>query len=131
MRPLFFAAAALASAACFAPRPCTQALCPSRLEGTYRVMGWNRAVAVGPGAPAVPIVSDSEVEVTGGSVEFVNGKAVVRADAGALFRFEISTSSPHAPLLRVSAGSVTVALSSGAAPASVAPGSAYLLPVAK
>jgi hypothetical protein len=131
MRRLLLAAAALSSAACFAPRPCTQALCPSRLDGAYRVTGWNRTVTSGPGSPEIPIVSDSVVDVTDGSVEFTNGKSVVRASAGASFRFLVSTESVHAASLIVSSGSVSVALSSGAASAPVAPGSAFVLPVAK
>jgi len=131
MRRLLLAAVVLSSAACFAPRPCTQALCPLSADGTYRVTGWNRTVAVGPGAPAVPIVSDSEVEVTDGSAAFVNGKTVVRAAAGASFRFEVSTASTHASSLLVSSGTVTVAFSSAAAPATVPPGVPYFLPLAR
>jgi hypothetical protein len=131
MRRLLLAAAALSSAACFAPRPCTQALCPSRLDGTYRVTGWNRTVTAGPGSPALPIVSDSEVEVAEGSVEFANGRSIVRAAAGSAFRFEISTAPAHAASLLVSSGTVTVVLSSGAAPTPVPAGVSYVLPVAK
>lgn len=130
MRRLLLAAIVLSSAACFAPRPCTQALCPVSVDGTYRVTGWNRTVAVGPGTPALPIVSDSDVAVTDGSAAFVNGKTFVRASAGAAFRFEVSTASTHASSLLVSSGTVTVALSSAAAPAAVPPGVPYVLPAA-
>lgn len=131
MRRLLLAAALLSPAACFAPRPCTLALCPSALDGTYRVTGWNRTVSAGGGAPAVPVVPNSDVEVTGGTVQFTNGKAVVRASQGASFHFELSTAPARAGRLSVSSGSLSVALSSGA-PASVVPaGSFILLPVAK
>jgi hypothetical protein len=131
MRRLLLAAALLSPAACFAPRPCTQALCPSRLEGTYRVTGWNRSVTAGPGAPEIPIVSDSSVEVTDGSVDFWNGRTIVRASAGAAFRFEVSTTAAHAASLLVSSGPVSVVLSSGAAPTPVPTGAVFVLPVAK
>jgi hypothetical protein len=130
MRRLLLAAAALSSAACFAPRPCTQALCPSKLEGSYRVTGWNRVVSSGSGAPSIPIVSDSSVDVTDGTVEFTNGKSVIKASAGSSFRFEVSTASAHAASLFVTAGSVTVALSSAAVAAPVPTGVPYLLPAA-
>lgn len=114
--------------ACAAPRPCTQALCPSRVDGEYRVIGWNRAVTAGADGPAVPVVSDSDVEVLRGTVEFVNRRAVVRAEAGAAFRFAVSTSAPHAASIYVSTGSVSVALSSAAPSAAVPPGATYPLP---
>lgn len=131
MRRLLLAAAVLSSAACFAPRPCTRALCPAGVDGAYRVSGWNSSVSVDRGAPAVPIVSDSEVQVTDGSVAFVNGTAVVRASAGAAFHFELAAppSEPY-PVIKVSSGSVTVSLSSGSVQ-TVAPGAAVFLPVAR
>ncbi|MDE2142620.1 MAG: hypothetical protein KGL74_10130 [Elusimicrobia bacterium] len=131
MRRLLLAAALLSPAACFAPRPCTMALCPSAMDGTYRVTGWNRSVNAGGGAPFVPIVSDSDVEITGGSVAFTNGTAVVRASEGTSFRFELSTAVSRGARLLVSSGSVSVALSSGAAASLVPAGSSFLLPVAK
>ncbi len=116
------------SAACFAPLPCTQALCPSKVEGTYRVSGWNRAVDSGPDTPQAPVVSDSSVSVLSGRVEFVNGSAVVAAPEGADFRFEVSTGSPRVPLLIVSSGSLTVSVSSGPW-TTVPPGAPYPLPI--
>lgn len=133
MRRLLLAAAVLSAAACASPAPCTQALCPSRVEGSYRVGGWDKTVTVEPGQPALPIVSDSSVDVLDGRVEFVNRKAVVRAAAGSSFRFSVSTGSISAAVasIAVSSGEVSVALSSGAAPSPVAPGSSYALPKGK
>ena len=131
-RYLLPVAAALFSAACFAPRPCTQALCASRLDGSYRVIGWNRVVSAGgTAAPAIPIVSDSTVEVTDGSAEFTLGKSVVRASAGSSFHFEVSTASAHAASIFVTTGPVSVALSSGAVPTTLSAGSTFVLPPAK
>lgn len=129
MRRLLLAAAAL-SAACASPAPCTQALCPSRVDGSYKITGWDKSLTVGPGQPAVPVVSDSTVEVLDGSVEFTNRKAVVRAAAGSSFRFTVSTGSVKNAIasIAVSSGDVSVALSSGAERSPVAPGSAYSLP---
>ena len=127
MRRLLFAAAVL-SAACSGPRPCTQALCPSRQDGSYRISGWNKSVVVPPGAPPIPIVSDATVEVLDGRVEFVNARAFVRADGGSSFRFSVSTDSARTASIAVSSGVVSVALSSAAAPSYVTPGSTYLLP---
>jgi hypothetical protein len=129
MRRLLLAAAVLAASACASPAPCTQALCPSRVDGSYRVGGWDKTVTVAPGQPALPVVSDSSVEVLDGSVEFVNRKAVVRASAGSSFRFTVSTGSISAAVaaIAVSSGDVTVALSSGA-PAAIPPGAVYKLP---
>jgi hypothetical protein len=42
MRRLLLAAAVV-SAACAGPRPCTQALCPIGEQGGYRIRGWNSA----------------------------------------------------------------------------------------
>lgn len=127
MRRLLLAAAAL-TAACSGPRPCTQALCPSRQDGTYRVSGWNRSVVVPPGTPPIPIVSDSTVEVLDGRVEFVNDRAFVRADAGSSFLFSVSTGGAHEASIVVSSGVVAVALSSGAAPSYATPGAPFILP---
>jgi hypothetical protein len=130
MRRLLFAAAVL-SAACAAPLPCTQALCPSHQDGSYRVTGWNKTVTVAPGQPAIPIVSDSSVEVLDGRAEFVNRSAFVRAAAGSSFRFSVSSDSAHVASIVVSSGEVTVALSSTSASTALAPGAAYALPAAK
>jgi hypothetical protein len=130
MRRLLLAAVVL-SAACAAPLPCTQALCPSHQDGSYRVSGWNKTVTVAPGQPPIPIVSDSSVEVLDGKVEFVNRRAVVRADAGASFLFSVSSDPAHVPSIVVSSGEVSVALSSTSAPSPVAPGASYLFPVPK
>jgi hypothetical protein len=131
MRRLLIAAAALA-AACASPRPCTRALCPlPPLDGSYRVHGWNSAVTVVPGVPAIPIVSDSTVDVLSGRASFRNGQAVVTASAGATFQFQVSTGNIAVSSILVSSGEVTVALSSGAAPSPVGPGAPYFLPVAK
>ena len=130
MRRLLLAAAVLA-AACAGPRPCTQALCPStKLEGTYRVRGWNNSVTVNSGVPAIPIVSDSTVEILSGRVKFVNDQAAVYASAGSTFRFEVSSGPVAVPSILVSSGEVSVALSSTVAPSPVAPGTPYPLPVA-
>ena len=122
---------AVLSAACAAPLPCTQALCPSRQDGSYRVSGWDKTVTVAPGQPALPIVSDSSVDVIDGRVEFVNRRAVVRAAEGASFRFELSTASVPVPTVIVSSGSVTVALSSTAVQSPLTPGVPYFLPPGK
>lgn len=130
MRRLLLAAAVLSAAACASPAPCTQALCPSRVDGSYRVGGWDKTVTVTPGTPALPVVSDSTVDVLDGSVEFVNRKSVVRAAAGSSFRFSVSTGSVKSAVasIAVSSGDVSVALSSGAALSPVAPGTVYPLP---
>jgi hypothetical protein len=130
MRHLLFAAAVLA-AACAGPTPCTQALCPLQHEGSYRVSGWNKSVTVAAGQPSLPIVSDATVDVLDGRAEFVNGRAVVRAGAGASFRFSISTGAVHAASISVASGEVSIALSSTSAPSVVAPGATRQLPVAK
>ncbi|MBI3566216.1 MAG: hypothetical protein HY079_13555 [Elusimicrobia bacterium] len=129
MRRLILPAAlALLSAACFAPLPCTQALCPGKVEGSYRVIGWNRSVDCGPDTPQVPVVSDSTVQVSGGAVQFVNRKTVLTATDGTAFRFEVSSSSARTPLVTVTAGTLTVSVSSGPA-ATVPAGVPYALPV--
>ncbi len=122
------AALALLSAACFAPLPCTQALCPDKVEGTYRVIGWNRSVDCGPDTPQVPVVSDSTVQVLSGKVRFVNRASVLTASEGASFRFEVSTSSSRVPVVTVDSGTLTVSVSSG--PETRVPaGAPYALPV--
>lgn len=134
MKRLPFAAlafAVLCASACFAPRPCTQALCPSRVDGAYQISGWNSSVTAGGDQPAPPIVSDSQVTVTKGTVEFVNGKSVVKASEGASFRFEIAPKpSKPIPSIQVSSGTVSVSLSSGPAQDLTA-GSTFFLPLPK
>jgi hypothetical protein len=131
MRRLLLAAAVLCASACAGPTPCTQALCPWHQSGSYRVTGWNKSVTVAPGQPAIPIVSDSTVEVLDGKVEFVNGLAVVRADTGASFQFSVSSGPIRVSSILVASGEVSVALSSTSAPSRVAPGAPYPLPIAK
>ncbi|MDE2490795.1 MAG: hypothetical protein KGM24_08095 [Elusimicrobia bacterium] len=122
----------LGACACAAPAPCTQDLCPSRVAGSYRVAGWQGAVVVTPGAPAVPIVSDSSVEVLDGSVEFALGGARLDAPAGTAFRYELRPPPKRpTPAVEVSAGALTVRLSSAAAPVTVSAGSSYVLPLPK
>lgn len=124
MRALLLAVAFLA--ACAAPRPCTQALCPGKVGGEYRVSGWGKSVTVSAGAPPIPIVSDSEVTVSGGPAEFVNRRTVVRAEPGATFTFLVSSDSVHAASLVVSSGSVSVSVAS-AAPVALAAGAPFVL----
>ncbi|MFI5350414.1 MAG: hypothetical protein ACHQ2Z_12780 [Elusimicrobiota bacterium] len=132
MRRLLLAAAVLSGAACASPAPCTLALCPWHDEGaTYRVSGWSRPVTVAPGTPAVPIVADSTVEVLSGRVAFTNRRAVVVADEGSSFRFDVSGSSAPAASITLTAGSVSVALSSTSAASPLTPGLPYILPVPK
>ena len=131
MRRLLAAAVLLFAAACAGPRPCTQALCPLPSDGSYRVHGWNASVVVSSGVPAVPIVSDATVDVLSGKVAFSNDEAIVVAASGASFRFEVSSGPVAVPSLIVTAGDVSVALSSAAPLSPVPPGAPYLLPVAK
>lgn len=126
MRRLALALAVLC-AACASPRPCTQALCPTRYA-SYRVNGWNRAVTVAAGTPAVPIVSDSSVDVLGGPAEFVNGRTLLTAADGTTFVFAVSTGAVASVTL--SSGAMTVSIDSAAATA-LSPGAPFLLPVAK
>jgi hypothetical protein len=131
MRRLILAAAVLSGAACASPPACTQALCPLRYDGSYRVSGWTTPVTVTQGVPAIPIVSDSTVEILSGRAEFRNRRAVLRASEGATFRFSVSSDNAHVPAVVVVAGDVSVALSSTSAPSSVAPGATYLFPAPK
>ena len=130
MRRLLLAAAVLAASACASPAPCTQALCPSRVDGSYKVTGWDKSLTVAPSQPALPVVSDSTVDVLDGRVEFVNREATVRAEAGSSFRFSVSTGSIKNAVasIAVSSGSVSVSPSSGAALSPVSPGTTYPLP---
>lgn len=120
--PLAFAAA------CFAPLPCTQALCPSKVEGTYRLTGWNRSIDAGPDTPQPPVVSDTGVSIVSGRVEFVNREAVIAASEGTAFDFTVSTGSVRVPTLVVTSGSLTVSVSSGPL-TTVTPGAPFPLPV--
>jgi hypothetical protein len=131
MRRLILAAAVLSGAACASPAPCTQALCPLRFNGSYRVSGWTTPVTVTQGVPAIPVVSDSTVEILSGRAEFVNRRAVLRASEGASFRFSVSSDDAHVPAVVVVTGEVSVALSSTSAPSPVPPGTAYLFPAPK
>jgi hypothetical protein len=121
----------LSAAACRSPAPCTQALCPLGYDGSYRVNGWTNSVTVSQGVPAVPVVSDSSVEVLSGRAEFRNRRAVVRASEGSAFQFEVSTTPVRIPSIVVTAGSVSVALSSTAAGVPLTKGVPYYLPVAE
>ena len=126
MRRLIAPAVLLAAVACAGPRPCTQTLCPARVEGAYRIVGWNRSVTVDSTVPALPIVADSSVEILNGEAEFTNDRAVLRASAGAMFRFDVSSSTPRISSVLVSSGVVTVEVSS-APPSTLTPGIPYLL----
>ena len=130
MRRLLLAAAVLSAAACASPAPCTQALCPSRVNGSYRLVGWDKTVTVTPDQPAIPVVNETSVDVLDGSVEFVNRKAVVRAAAGSSFHFTVSTGSVKNAVasISVSSGDVSIALSSGAERSPIPPGTVYPLP---
>ncbi|HEX4048812.1 MAG TPA: hypothetical protein VH309_13295 [Elusimicrobiota bacterium] len=130
MRRLLFAAAVLC-AACAGPKPCTMALCPSKVDGAYRVSGWTSSVTVTPGTPAIPIVPFADVDVLSGRVQFVNRRAVVTASEGAQFRFSVSTAAVPVPSILVSSGEVSVALSSTSEPSPVALGEPFLFPVPK
>jgi hypothetical protein len=131
MLRLFAAAAVLLLAACAAPRRCTQALCPSYVNGAYRVHGWNGSVTVDPGVPAVPIVSDATVDVLSGQIEFGNDHAIVAGTAGASFRFQVSSGAIAVPSVTVASGNVYVALSSSSEPSLIEPGKTFFLPVAE
>jgi hypothetical protein len=131
MRRLLLAAALLCAGACRSPAPCTQALCPLHFDGNYRVSGWDKSVTVSPGQPALPVVSDSTVDVLSGRVEFVNRRAVVRASQGASFRFEVSTAPVPVSAVTLLSGAASVALSSTAAPSPLTPGVPYSLPAAE
>jgi hypothetical protein len=71
------------------------------------------------------------VDVTSGSVRFLNNQAVVTASAGASFRFEVSSGPVAVASILVSTGEVSVALDSASVPSPIAPGTPYFLPVAK
>jgi hypothetical protein len=126
MRPAFLAALLLL-AACAGPKPCTRALCVTKLDGTMELMGWSGSVAANADSPKPPVLSDTTVTVRGGSAEFVNGKSRVIAADGASFQFSVSTRA--IPSIQVFSGSVSVApAKSTAAPVEIAPGAPYALP---
>lgn len=112
MRRLALPLALAALAAC-APKPCTKALCPVASDG-YELRGM-KGVSAPAGTPLPAVPPDAVVEVTSGRSEFRVSDARVYADAGASFRFFLSSG---VPALDVSSGPVSVALSS-APPASV------------
>jgi len=121
---------AAAAAACAVPEPCTRALCPTKVLGTYRVAGWKSAATVDGSVPPVPIASDADITVTSGSIEFVNNKALIVAAAGAEFKILVSTQPRPVPQLYVSSGTVSVAQTPGSAFQPVPPGTRWLLPQA-
>jgi uncharacterized cupin superfamily protein len=128
MRRLVLLSFVFAAASCALPVPCTRALCPTRVEGTYRVSAWKGVVTVTPSEPAVPVVSDEEVSVVSGQIEFVNNDALIRASEGAVFHLEVSTAPKPVPELYVSSGTVIVAQAPGQSFETVAPGTRWLLP---
>ncbi len=115
------------NAACFAPLPCSQALCPEKVAGSYRVNGWTRSVISGADTPQTPIVSDSSVKILEGSVDFKIRATTLRAASGTSFHFELSTGSLRTPEISVIDGMVTVITSSGPA-VNVSSGLPYILP---
>ena len=123
MRRLLLAALVLSAGACAAPAPCTQALCPTRYD-SYRITGWNRTMTIAAGAPVMPIVSDTSVDVLGGPAQFVNGVSTLTAAAGTTFSFSVSTRA--VPSITVTAGAMTVAVATGPA-VNVPLGAPYLL----
>jgi hypothetical protein len=118
-------AALLLLAACAGPKPCTRALCVSKLEGTMDLSGWSGSVRETSDSPQPPVVSDTQVTMVFGTAEFVNGKTRVIAAEGSSFKFAVSTRAVSS--IDVSSGSVTVALST-AAPFVLGPGQPYALP---
>lgn len=124
MRAAFLAALAL-SAACAGPKPCTRTLCAARLDGTVSAAGWEGAIVSSSASPQPPVVDNAVVTVEGGPAAFVNGRTLVRAQAGSVFVFTVSTAS--IPAIEVSSGVVTVAPFRGAETI-IVPGSPYALP---
>lgn len=107
VRPFVVAAAILAACA---PRPCTKALCPVSSEGLFQIRGVT-AVSVPAGSPLPAVPPDATVDVLSGRVEFKVLKSRVVAETSSSFRFFLSSG---APALDVSAGPVSVALSTAA-----------------
>jgi hypothetical protein len=129
MRRLAFLLAA-GAAACAVPEPCTRALCPTRVAGTYRVVGWKTAATVDASVPPVPVASDADIMVTAGQIEFMNNKALIVAAAGSEFKLLVSTQPRPVPQLYVSSGAVSVAQTPGSPFVPVPPGTRWLLPQA-
>jgi hypothetical protein len=119
----------LTLSACFAPRPCTQALCPTSVNGEYRMKGWDKSVSISSGTPPMPIVSNSEIEITQGRVEFTNRQTRVIAQEGTSFKFELAAPpSKPIPMITVSSGQIEVQRTSTTA-VTVPTGQTYFLPV--
>jgi hypothetical protein len=97
---------AAALAAC-APKPCTKALCPVASDG-YEIRG-VKSVAAPAGTPLPAVPPDGVVEVSAGRSEFKVSRSRVFAEAGASFRFFLSSGTPA---LDVTSGPVSVARSS-------------------
>ncbi len=116
-RPVLAILAAALLAACAGPRPCTMALCPVSSDGVYAVRG-ETTVSAPAGTPLPAVPPDGGVDVSAGRAEFKIRKSRVVAEAGASFRFFLSSG---VPALDVTSGPVSVTTSS-AAPAAVAPG---------
>jgi hypothetical protein len=112
-------------AACAGPKPCTRSLCVTRLDGTMEVAGWEGSVRATSDSPKPPVMSDATVTMVNGTAEFRHGKTRVTAAEGAAFKFTVSTRAVSA--IEVSAGSVSVALSTGT-PVTLVPGVPYALP---
>lgn len=127
MRPALLAAAVLLSA-CFAPKPCTRALCVARLDGTMEVSAWNGVFRATADGPKPPVMSDAEVRMVYGKADFVNGTTRVTAEEGSVFAFSVSTGA--VPSIAVTTGTVSVWLST-VAPTAVPPGAPFLLPKAR
>lgn len=115
MRRIALALALSALAAC-APKPCTKALCPVASDGY--VLSGVKDVAAPAGTPLPAVPPDAVVTVPSGRSEFMVSDSRVYADAGASFRFFLSSG---VPALHVSSGPVSVAFST-AAPAAVPAG---------
>lgn len=113
MRLRFLLLAAVFTAAC-APKPCAKALCPVSSVGLYEVRGLA-TVAAPEGTPLPPVPPDAAVDVRAGRAEFRVSKSRVVAEAGASFRFFLSSG---APALDVASGPVSVGAST-AMPTSV------------
>lgn len=90
-----------------APKPCTKALCPVSSDG-YEIRG-VKSVSAPAGTPLPAVPPDGVVEVSAGRSEFKVSESRVFAQAGASFRFFLSSG---APALDVTSGPVSVARSS-------------------
>lgn len=121
-------AALVLLAACAGPKPCTRALCVTRLDGTMELRGWKGRFVADAQSPKPPVMSDATVTILAGTAEFRNGKTRVAAAEGASFKFTVSTRAVSS--IEVSTGSVVVQLSTGA-PVALVPGTPYYLPKAR